>query len=71
MTEKQSKIVLPNTKISLIDEDGKEFDLTFAGDLTTYYTNEKVKEIIPLLKGVVVGTFKSFYENGNRVFFNG
>ena len=47
-----------------IDEDGKEFDLTFSGDLTTYYKDNNVKEIIPLSKGVIVGTFKSFYENG-------
>lgn len=47
-----------------VDEDGKEFDLTFSGDLTTYYTGKNVKEIIPLSKGVIVGTFKSFYENG-------
>ncbi len=47
-----------------VDEEGKEFDLSFSGDLTTYYADKKVKEIIPLLKGVVSGTFKSFYENG-------
>jgi antitoxin component YwqK of YwqJK toxin-antitoxin module len=47
-----------------VDEDGKEFDLTFSGDLTTYYKDNNVKEIIPLSKGVIVGTFKSFYENG-------
>ena len=48
-----------------IDENGNEFDLTFSGDLTTYYTDKKVKEIIPLSNGIVSGTFKSFYENGN------
>ncbi len=47
-----------------VDEDGKEFDLFFSGDLTTYYKDKNVKEIIPLSKGVIVGTFKSFYENG-------
>jgi len=47
-----------------VDEDGKEFDLTFSGDLTTYYKDNNVKESIPLSKGVIVGTFKSFYENG-------
>jgi len=47
-----------------VDEDGKEFDLTFSGDLITYYKDKNVKEIIPLSKGVVVGIFKSFYENG-------
>lgn len=47
-----------------VDEDGKEFDLTFSGDLTTYHKDKSVKEIIPLSKGIIVGTFKSFYENG-------
>jgi len=47
-----------------VDEDGKEFNLTFSGDLTTYYKDNTVKEIIPLSKGVIIGTFKSFYENG-------
>lgn len=47
-----------------IDEDGKEFDLTFSGDLTTFYPDKKVKEIIPLSKGIIDGTFKSFYNNG-------
>jgi antitoxin component YwqK of YwqJK toxin-antitoxin module len=47
-----------------VDEDGKEFDLAFSGDLTTYYSDKKVKEIIPLSKGIIVGTFKSFYNNG-------
>ena len=47
-----------------VDEDGKEFDLTFSGDLTTYHKDKNVKEVIPLSKGIIVGTFKSFYENG-------
>ncbi|MEO6358038.1 MAG: DUF4375 domain-containing protein [Ferruginibacter sp.] len=48
-----------------VDEDGKEFDLTFSGDLTTYFPDKKVKEVIPLSNGIIVGTFKSFYDNGN------
>lgn len=48
-----------------LDEDGKEFDLSFTGNLKTYYLSKKQKEIIPLNKGIVSGTFKSYYENGN------
>jgi len=56
-----------------LDEEGKEFDLSFSGELKTYYSNNKVKEIIPLLNGVINGTFKSFYENSNpkeEIYFN-
>ena len=48
-----------------LDEEGKEFDLSFSGDQKTYYSSDKLKEIIPFSKGVVSGTFQSFYENGN------
>ena len=48
-----------------LDEEGKEFDLSFVGDLKTYYSSEKPKEIIPLSNGFVAGTYKSYYENGN------
>lgn len=48
-----------------LDEEGKEFDLAFSGDLTTSYENKSIKEIIPLSNGLIIGTFKSFYENEN------
>ena len=47
-----------------LDENSRELDLTFSGDLKTFYDNKNVKEILPLSKGIIVGTFKSFYENG-------
>lgn len=47
-----------------LDEKGNEFDLTYSGDLTTFYSNKSLKEKIPLLNGVVSGTFISHFENG-------
>ncbi len=47
-----------------LDEEGNEFDLNFSGELKTYHSNKKIKELIPLEKGVVSGTFKSHFENG-------
>lgn len=46
-----------------LDEEGKEFDLNFSGELKTHYPNNNIKEIIPLEKGVVSGTFKSYFES--------
>jgi antitoxin component YwqK of YwqJK toxin-antitoxin module len=48
-----------------LDEEGKDFDLTFIGDLKTFYSADKPKEIIPISNGVVSGTYQSYYENGN------
>jgi len=45
------------------DEHGKDFDLNYSGELTTYYPDNRVKEIIPVTKGVVSGTFRSYFEN--------
>ncbi len=47
-----------------LDEDGKEFDLTFTGICKTYYSDKTIKEEFQLEQGVINGTFKSFYENG-------
>ncbi len=47
------------------DEDGREFDLTLTGVLTTFYEDKIIKEKIPFSNGVVSGTFKCFYQNGN------
>lgn len=48
-----------------LNEKNKEFDLTYTGNLKTFYSSEKVKEIIPLLEGMLSGVLKSFYESGN------
>ncbi|ULC58791.1 DUF4375 domain-containing protein [Flaviramulus sp. BrNp1-15] len=47
-----------------LDEDGKEFDLTFTGLCKTFYPDKNVKEEFYLEQGVINGEFKSFYENG-------
>lgn len=47
-----------------LDEDGKEFELTFTGLCKTFYPDKKVKEEFYLEQGVINGEFKSFYENG-------
>lgn len=47
-----------------LDEEGQEFDLEFTGELITYYENQEVLEKIPLINGVISGTFKSYYQNG-------
>jgi antitoxin component YwqK of YwqJK toxin-antitoxin module len=48
-----------------LDEEGKEFDLSFDGDLKTFYSSNKPKEVIPISNGVVSGAYRSYYENGN------
>lgn len=48
-----------------IDEDGKEIDMSFVGELKTFYSSDKPKEVIPISNGVVSGTYKSYYQNGN------
>lgn len=47
-----------------LDEDGKEFDMTFTGLCKTFYDNKKIKEEFQLEKGFINGEFKSFYDNG-------
>lgn len=47
-----------------LDDEGNEFDLTYSGDLTTFYANKSLKEKIPLLNGIVSGTYVSHFENG-------
>ena len=48
-----------------LDEEGKEFDVTFSGVCKTYYNDKKVQNEFNLEQGVIDGEFKSFYENGN------
>jgi antitoxin component YwqK of YwqJK toxin-antitoxin module len=48
-----------------LDEDGNEFDMSFVGELKTFYSPNKPKEVIQLSNGVVSGTYKSYFENGN------
>lgn len=48
-----------------LDEEGKEFDMTFTGICKTFYDGKIVKEEFKLEQGVINGIFKSFYENGN------
>ncbi|MFA7446378.1 MAG: DUF4375 domain-containing protein [Flavobacteriaceae bacterium] len=59
------KYIRKNPNEFCTNEKGEEFDLTFSGDLKTYYSNNNIKEITPLSDGKVNGTYKSFYENGN------
>lgn len=47
-----------------LDEDGKEFDLNFTGNLKTFHPNKNVKEMLPIKKGRVSGSFKSYFEHG-------
>ncbi|MEM5540723.1 DUF4375 domain-containing protein [Olleya sp. AS48] len=47
-----------------LNEDGKEFDMTFTGLCKTFYDNKKIKEEFQLEKGFINGEFKSFYDNG-------
>ncbi len=58
------KYVRKNPNEICLDEDGNEFDLNLSGELKTYHPNERIKEIIPLEKGTLSGTFKSYYDNG-------
>ncbi|MFY7733488.1 MAG: DMP19 family protein, partial [Bacteroidia bacterium] len=48
-----------------LDENGNEFDMSFVGELKTFYSPNKPKEVIQLSNGVVSGTYKSYFENGN------
>lgn len=48
-----------------IDENGKEFDITFTGLCKTFYESKKIKEEFHLENGLIKGEFKSFFENGN------
>lgn len=48
-----------------LDEEGNEFDMSFVGEIKTFFSQDKPKEIIPISNGVVSGTYKSFYQNGN------
>lgn len=47
-----------------LDEDGKDFDITFTGLCKTFYDDKTIKEEFQLELGVINGEFKSFYENG-------
>lgn len=47
-----------------LDEDGNEFDMSYTGDLITYYPDKGIKDKIPLVKGVVAGTLFSYHQNG-------
>lgn len=53
-----------NSNEICLDEEGKEFDLNFSGELKTYHSNKSVKEVMILENGIVSGTFKSCFDNG-------
>ena len=55
-----------NPKEICLDEEGHEFDLNISGDIKTYYQDKRIKEIIPVNKGIVSGTFKSYFQNGQE-----
>ncbi len=48
-----------------LDEEGKEFDMSFTGLCKTYYDDKNIKEEFNLEEGVINGEYKSFYQNGN------
>lgn len=47
-----------------VDENGKPFDVIFAGELKTYHSGDVVEAIIPISNGVISGTYQSFYSDG-------
>lgn len=47
-----------------LDEEGKDFDLSFTGTCQTHYESGKLKEEFDLESGAIHGTFQSFHENG-------
>lgn len=48
-----------------LDEDGKQFNLTFSGTYKTYFENKKIKEEFRIHQGLIDGEFKLFYPSGN------
>lgn len=47
-----------------VNEDGKEYDVGFTGDIITRHKNNSIRYIIPVIKGIVSGAFRSYYESG-------
>lgn len=68
LDEKTMKIIenfiRKNPNEFCVDENGKEFDLKFSGEQKTYYSGNKIKELLILENGIINGEFKSYYENG-------
>lgn len=59
------KYIRNNPNEFCTNEEGKEFNFSFSGELKTYHSNKNINEITPFLDGKVNGTYRSFYENGN------
>ena len=53
-----------NPKEICLDEEGKEYDMTYTGICKIYYEDKTVKEEFHLANGMIQGEFKSFFENG-------
>ena len=68
INEKTMKIIenfiRSNPNEICFDENGKEFDLNFTGDIKTFYHSKNIKEIIPIENGVISEKFRGFYETG-------
>lgn len=47
-----------------LDEEGKDFNMTFTGLCKTFHDNKTIKEEFLLELGLINGEFKSYYENG-------
>jgi antitoxin component YwqK of YwqJK toxin-antitoxin module len=47
-----------------VDENGNAFDTAYSGTLITYYPNNQPKEIFTLMKGVITGEFKEYWDTG-------
>jgi antitoxin component YwqK of YwqJK toxin-antitoxin module len=47
-----------------VDEIGNAFDITYSGVHITYFQNEQPKEVFALVKGVLTGEFKEYWDTG-------
>ncbi|WP_178988265.1 DMP19 family protein [Winogradskyella schleiferi] len=48
-----------------LDEQGKEFEVSFSGTCKTYYPDGKVNQEFNLRQDLIDGEFRSYYQNGN------
>jgi antitoxin component YwqK of YwqJK toxin-antitoxin module len=49
-----------------LDQEGKEFDMKFSGELKSFYAENKLKQSFIVKKGIIDGAFNSYYENGKQ-----
>lgn len=72
---KIEKYIRKNPNHFCLDENGIEFNMKYTGECKTFHSNNQLKELFHLEKGIITGTFKSFHTNGNSheniQFYNG